>query len=117
MHARLATAIAKPGTGSAGHAPVDELFDGIDDLIKRVADVDSPEILRVRARVHAGLIAAKSAFARCAHHFREPAASMADAIEQVGDAGDEVDRLPARELGLFLLLGLGLGLVAALRQY
>jgi len=123
MQARLATAIAKSGNGSAGHASVEEMFDGIDDLIKRVADVDSPEILRVRARVHAGLIAAKSAFARCAHHFREPAASMVDDIEHVGDAGDapdagdEVDRLPARELGLFLLLGLGLGLVAALRQY
>ena len=109
MSVRLATAITEPMTGSVGHAPVDELFDGVDDLIKRVADVDSPEILRVRARVHAGLVAAKSAFAGYVTQTREPAAAPAETVA-------EDDSPPADELGIALLVGLGLGLVASLRQ-
>jgi hypothetical protein len=112
MSVRLAAAIAEPMTGSVSHAPVDELFDGVDDLIKRVADVvadvDSPEILRVRARVHAGLVAAKSAFAGYVSQVREPAAASAEAVAE--------DVPPADELGIALLVGLGLGLVASLRQ-
>jgi hypothetical protein len=51
MSVSLATAIPDPRAGGAEHAGrahFDELFDGVDDLLKRVADVESPEILRVR---------------------------------------------------------------------
>ena len=38
-----------------------ELFDGVEDLIKRVAEVESPEIQKIRAKVRAALIVARSA--------------------------------------------------------
>ena len=45
--------------------PLDDLFEGVDDLIKRVADTENPEIRRIRARVHASMRVAKSALASC----------------------------------------------------
>ncbi len=44
------------------NAAVVELFDGVDDLIRRVADTECPETRKVRARVHAALVAARNAF-------------------------------------------------------
>ena len=58
------TAIAGLGAGraeAASRTQFDELFDGVDDLIKRVADVESPEIRKTRAKVHAALVVAKNA--------------------------------------------------------
>jgi hypothetical protein len=37
------------------------LFDGVDDLIKRVADTENPEIRKIRAKVHASMVVARSA--------------------------------------------------------
>jgi ElaB/YqjD/DUF883 family membrane-anchored ribosome-binding protein len=99
------------GGGGAGRTSVNELFNEVDDLIKRVADVDSPEILRVRARVHAALVVAKSAFADGAHRIRERPAPVFNGVQ------DDDDTLPAEDLGVALLVGLGLGLVASWRQY
>jgi hypothetical protein len=114
MSVSLATAIPDPGAGGAEHAGCAhfvELFDGVDDLIKRVADVESPEILRVRARVHTALVAAKSALADCANQVRERSLPTDDGVQ------NDDRRLPTEELGVALLLGLGLALVASLRQY
>ena len=111
MSVPLATAIADPGIGGAGHAHVDDLFEGVDDLIKRVADVDSPEILRVRAKVHAALVAAKSAFSDGANRIQPRPVAI------VEHPWDDDDRLPTAELGVALLVGLGVALVAFPRQY
>ncbi|MHB8478673.1 MAG: hypothetical protein ACYDBZ_20645, partial [Steroidobacteraceae bacterium] len=64
MNAPLATAAA--GYSSARATPgvdrqFEELFDGVDDLIKRVADTENLEIRRIRAKVHASMAVAKSA--------------------------------------------------------
>jgi hypothetical protein len=116
MSVFLATAIPGPGGAEyAGRAHFDELFDGVDDLIKRVADVESPEILRVRAKVYAALVVAKGSLAYRANHranqVRERSLPMADGVQS--DDGP----LPAEELGVALLLGVGLALVASWRQY
>jgi hypothetical protein len=114
MSVSLATAIPDPGAGGAEHAGrahFDELFDGVDDLIKRVADVESPEILRVRAKVYAALVVAKSSLANRASRVRERSLPMFDGVR--GDDG----RPATEELGVALLLGVGLALVASLRQY
>jgi ElaB/YqjD/DUF883 family membrane-anchored ribosome-binding protein len=108
MNASLA--IADSGGGDAGHTPVDELFNEVDDLIKRVADVDSPEILRVRAKVYAALAVAKSAFAHGTHRIRQQPAPVFNGVP------DDDDALPTEELGVALLVGLGLGLVASWRH-
>ena len=83
----------------------DELFDGVDDLIKRVADVDNPEILRIRAKVHAAMTAAKSA---CNDR----------AIVRYPPVAPDIylDEYPSEALGVGLLVGLGLGLIVSMRQ-
>ena len=113
MSVSLATAIPEAGSGGAEYASrahFNELFDGVDDLIKRVADVESPEILRVRAKVYAALVVARGSLAVRANQVRERSSPI------VGFRSDH-DSLPAEELGVALLLGAGLALVASLRQY
>src|SRR6267154_843277 len=63
MNAHVATAIDGNGAGRANQpagSALELLFDGVDDLIRRVADTENPEIRKVRAKVHAALVAAKS---------------------------------------------------------
>jgi ElaB/YqjD/DUF883 family membrane-anchored ribosome-binding protein len=103
MNATLATAVSGNGAGQAKEAvgtQFEELFDGVDDLIRRVADAENPEILKSRARVHFALVAAKGAFK--------------DGAIQVHPQAVQADPGPA--LGVALLVGLGLGLIVSLRQ-
>jgi ElaB/YqjD/DUF883 family membrane-anchored ribosome-binding protein len=110
MSAPLGTAIAGNGAARAKNAvptPFDELFDGVDDLIKRVADVESPEIRKIRAKVHAALVVAKSALKDSANQVRRQTVQVAGADEYWNED-------PGQSLGLALLLGVGLGLVVTL---
>jgi ElaB/YqjD/DUF883 family membrane-anchored ribosome-binding protein len=84
------------------------LFDGIDDLIKRVADVESPEIRKIRAKVHAALVVARSALKDSATQVRRQAVQVADGTDEY--LNDEA----GQSLGLALLVGVGLGLVVSL---
>ncbi|MGB6310791.1 MAG: hypothetical protein WBF89_23650 [Steroidobacteraceae bacterium] len=89
-------------------AQVMELFAGVDDLIRRVADTENPEIRKVRARVYSALVVARSAYDHVAHQVHvqsQPAAGTA--------AYPQDDQGPV--LGVALLVGLGLGLVVSLR--
>ena len=111
MSAPLGTAIAGNGAGRVTNGvptPFDELFDGVDDLIKRVADVESPEIRKIRAKVHAALVVAKSALKDSGNQVRRPAVQVADGTE--GYLSDD----SGESLGLALLVGVGLGLVVSL---
>src|SRR6266852_8490710 len=98
MNAQVSTAIGSNGTGVAKEtvgSPLEELFDGVDDLIRRVADTENPEIRKIRAKVYAALAAAKSAFA----------------AKSARSADDPLRDHPGPALGVALLVGLGLGLV------
>jgi ElaB/YqjD/DUF883 family membrane-anchored ribosome-binding protein len=110
MNASVATAIDSNGVGrtkeSAG-TQFEELFDGVDDLIKRVADVENPEIRRIRAKVYTALAAAKRAIVDGAPKFHRETV-------QAESTDDPLREYP--ELGVALLLGLGLGLAVSLRQ-
>ncbi len=127
MNARVATAIGSNGAGRARAAvetPYEQLFDGVDDLIRRVADVENPEIRKVRAKVHAALVAAKSAY--------ESKSEFEDAANRVGGepmqvAGgeeplqaegidDDLDEYDGQALGVALLVGLSLGLIVSERH-
>jgi hypothetical protein len=98
---------------------VAELFEGVDDLIRRVADTENPEIRRVRARVHAALEAARSVcnppVARAAPYY-PPAYTESAAAASAEDPSTSDDKLPATGLGLIFLLGLGFCLVATSRS-
>jgi ElaB/YqjD/DUF883 family membrane-anchored ribosome-binding protein len=112
MNASVATAIDSNGVGrtkeSAG-TQFEELFDGVDDLIKRVADVENPEIRRIRAKVYAALAAAKRAIVDGAPKFHRETV-------QAESTDDPLRECPEQALGVALLLGLGLGLAVSLRQ-
>jgi len=118
MSATLATAIARDGAGRATEAvgtPFEELFDGVDDLIRRVADVENPEIRKIRARVHATMVAAKGVAANGA--FEDGAKRVRPQPGQIADHTDDYLRdYPGQALGLALLVGLGLGLIVSSRQ-
>jgi ElaB/YqjD/DUF883 family membrane-anchored ribosome-binding protein len=100
----------------------DELFDGVDDLIKRVADVENPEIRRIRARVHAAMVVAKSACKDGATEGRGPSSRVASPSSQDRSPPSRVapdvylDEYPSEALGVGLLVGLGLGLIVSMRQ-
>jgi ElaB/YqjD/DUF883 family membrane-anchored ribosome-binding protein len=115
MNAPLATAIAGKEAGRTGQTtatPFEELFDGVDDLIRRVAQVENPEIRKIRAKVHAAMVAAKSA---CDEHpNRDEQRSHADPL--TAPIADESEEFTGQSLSLALLLGVGLGLVVSLRQ-
>jgi ElaB/YqjD/DUF883 family membrane-anchored ribosome-binding protein len=129
MNAHVATAIDGNGAGRANQpagSALELLFDGVDDLIRRVADTENPEIRKIRAKVHAALVAAKSEVA-AKSAFEEMEAQLNQARGQVnqargqaaqvdGGADDPLRDYPAPALGVALLVGIGLGLVVSLRQ-
>ena len=112
MHAPLATAMVGDGAGRQIQRvgePFEELFDGVDDLIKRVADTENPEIRKIRAKVHASMVVARSAFQEDAARARRPQARSSVA----GDEYLDVD--PDQALGVALLVGVGLGVIMSIQ--
>jgi len=139
MSATLATAIAGKGSGRAKESvgtpfvgtPFEELFEGVDDLIRRVADVENPEIRKIRARVHATMVAAKEIAANGAAADGVAVTGIAahgglDGLRanpvrpqtvQVADDTDDYSRdYPGRALGVALLVGLSVSLIVSSRQ-
>ena len=88
---------------------LNELFDGVDDLIKRVADTYNPEIRKVRAKVHASMVIAKSAFEDGAIQVRRQARPFDDG------ADDYLHDYPDQDLSVALLVGVGLGVIMAIQ--
>lgn len=84
---------------------VQELFDGVDDLIKRMADSENPEIRKIRAKVRVTLLAARSAVENAVHQARHRAAPVA-----AGAAALEREN-PWHAAGLGLLVALGINVV------
>jgi ElaB/YqjD/DUF883 family membrane-anchored ribosome-binding protein len=123
MSATLAPAVAGKGAGrpkETAATPFEELFDGVDDLIRRVADVENPEIRKIRARVHASMVAAKGVALNgvaANDAVADGASQVRRRAVQAADGGDDYLRdYPGPALGVALLVGLGLGLIVSLRQ-
>jgi ElaB protein len=89
------------------HEQFHELFDGVEDLIKRVADVQSPEVQKIRAKARVALMIAKSAIQDGAVHVGRQARHAA------GTTDDYLREYPWYALGLGTLLGFGVGLLVA----
>src|SRR5271156_4864360 len=106
----LGTAIAG-NANAAGTTELEQLFNDVDDLIKRVADTENPDIRRTRAKVHAKLVIAKNALKNAAHQVRNQPVPLVD-MTRVAEFGDDASlNDPERSLGVALLVGLGLGLI------
>lgn len=86
--------------------PFQDLFNGVEDLLKRIADIDSPEIQKMRAKVRIALLAAQSAAKDGATHVRKRARAAAQMTDGY------VRDYPWQALGVGALLGLGVGFVA-----
>jgi ElaB/YqjD/DUF883 family membrane-anchored ribosome-binding protein len=95
-----------------------ELFDGVEDLLKRVSEVDSPEIQKIRAKARVALMLAKSAIADSATHVgkqaRRAAGSTGDYVRRAAGSTDEyVHEYPWYALGAGAVLGFALGVIVS----
>jgi ElaB protein len=95
-----------------------ELFDGVEDLIKRVSEVDSPEIQKIRAKARVALMMAKSALADGATHVgnraRHAAGSTGEYVRRAADTTDDyVREYPWYALGAGALVGFALGVLVS----
>lgn len=95
-----------------------ELFDGVEDLIKRVSEVDSPEVQKIRAKARVALMMAKSAIADGATHVgkqaRRAAGSTGDYVRHAaGSTDDYVREYPWYALGAGAVLGFALGILVS----
>lgn len=84
-----------------------ELFDGVEDLIKRVSEVNSPEVQKIRAKARVAMMMAKSAITDSATHVGKQARRAADTT------GDYVREYPWYALGAGAVLGFALGILVA----
>ena len=112
MNATFDSNTSRPGDSTGQdkiNAEFHELFDGVEDLIKRIAELDSPEIQKIRAKARAALIVARSAVQDGAVHVGRQARRAAEATD------DYLREYPWYALGLVALLGFGAGLLAARR--
>jgi ElaB/YqjD/DUF883 family membrane-anchored ribosome-binding protein len=86
-----------------GDAFFTELVDSVDELLKRISDIDSPEINKIRTKVQIALGAAKSAWQDTTRY----------ANRQVTDSlrwpGEQVRESPWRALGIAAVVGIGMG--------
>src|ERR1700675_2727353 len=112
MNAPLATTVAGYAASREkrnADSPFEELFDGVDDLIKRVAETENPEIRKIRAKVHASMMVAKSACEERTHAVvRRPSAP------EYAGASPLDEEYRGEALGVALLFGLGLGVIMSM---
>jgi ElaB/YqjD/DUF883 family membrane-anchored ribosome-binding protein len=85
-------------------AQFNELFADVDELIRRVADTENPEIRRIRAQVYKNSVVAKSALERSSQRAATPPPALPQSEPFVSEEPP---------LAVALLLGLGLGLLAS----
>jgi ElaB/YqjD/DUF883 family membrane-anchored ribosome-binding protein len=107
-----------PGPNGKVNEQFQELFDGVEDLIKRVSEADSPEIQKIRAKARVALMMAKSAFADGATHVgkhaRRAAGSTGDYVRRAAGSTDEyVREYPWYALGAGAVLGFALGIIVS----
>jgi ElaB/YqjD/DUF883 family membrane-anchored ribosome-binding protein len=81
----------------------DDLTESVDELLKRISDIDSPDINKIRSKVQIALSVAKSAWQDTAHY----------ANEQVTNSlrwpGERLRESPWRTAGIAAVVGIGIG--------
>jgi len=106
---RHASNAATEASGSAT-TPFQALFDGVEDLIARLAESDSPELRKIRAKVRVALLTAKSAVSDGATQLRR------QTRQAVSDADDYVREHPWQAIGVAAAIGATVGLLVARRR-
>ncbi len=88
-------------------SPYTELTDSVEDLLKRIADVDSPDIKSIRAKVQVALASAKSAWQETTAY------ASRQVTRTLRRPGDYVRESPLRTIGIAALIGIGVGALLA----
>jgi ElaB/YqjD/DUF883 family membrane-anchored ribosome-binding protein len=99
----------RSGGESARSAEWHKLVADVEDLVKKVADVDDEEIAEIRSKVEQALAQAKSTAG-------EGIAAARDRAEEVSDATDDyVRENPWAAVGIAAAIGIVIGFVAGRR--
>ncbi len=80
-----------------------DLVESIDDLLKRISDIDSPDIKKIRAKTQIALSAAKSALQDTAQYAGQ------QVTNSLRRPGDYLRDSPWRALGIATVVGVGVG--------
>jgi len=89
---------------------VNDFLENVENLVKALKDVESPETAKLRAKVKIALAAAKSAASDAASQFRSRAL-------QVGNRSDGYIRdNPWQVIGIAAVIGLAVGLAVGRRS-
>jgi ElaB/YqjD/DUF883 family membrane-anchored ribosome-binding protein len=84
-------------------ASFNELVDSIDDLLKRISDIDTPEINKIRTKVQIALSAAKSAWQDTTHYANERV------TESLRWPSEQMRESPWPAVGIATVVGIGMG--------
>ena len=87
--------------------PYGELIDSIEDLLQQIADVESPEVKKIRAKVQVTLAAAKSAWQDTATY------ASRQVSQTLSRQGEYLRESPWRTAGAAALLVIGVGALLA----
>jgi len=77
------------------------LTDSVEDLLQHIADVEGPDIKKIRVKVQMALAAAKSAWSDTADY----------ASRQISRPGEYMRESPWQSLGIAALVGIGVGAI------
>ena len=80
-----------------------DLVESVDDLLKRISDIDSPDINKIRSKVQIALSAAQSAWQDTAHYANE------QATNSLRWPGERMRESPWRTVGIAAVVGIGVG--------
>ncbi len=108
--ARSSLAAKRAAIDDSAGAQFRELFGEVEDLIKRVADIESPDVQKIRAKVRVALKIARSALEDGAVQVRRQAARAAATTDNY------LREYPWQALGIGTLLGFGIGILVARRD-
>jgi ElaB/YqjD/DUF883 family membrane-anchored ribosome-binding protein len=86
-----------------GAGVFNELVESIDELLKRMSDIDSPDTKKIRTKVQIALSAAKSAWQDTTQYANQRVTSS------LRRPGDYLRESPWRALGIATVVGVGLG--------
>jgi ElaB/YqjD/DUF883 family membrane-anchored ribosome-binding protein len=85
--------------------PFNDLLDSVGDLLKRIADVESPEIAKIRAKVQVALALARSAWQDTARYANQRARNS------LRWPNDYLHESPWRAIGIATVIGMGVGAI------
>jgi ElaB/YqjD/DUF883 family membrane-anchored ribosome-binding protein len=81
----------------------DDLTESVDELLKRISDIDSPDINKIRSKVQIALNAAKSVWQDTAHYANERVTNS------LRWPGERMRESPWRTAGIAAVVGIGIG--------